>query len=91
MSAQHNAIVAGAELIFAQAQEAGERCNLPHGVAATRIIECAFGIAIARMIGPNAPVDRIQEAIRISREKIAEQTLVMHAYLYSPAAIGDGR
>ena len=88
---QENAIIAAGDLLFTVAQEAGERCGLPPGVAAARIIECAFGIAIAKMIGPNAPADRIAEAIRISREKVAEQALIMHVCLYSPAAIGDGR
>lgn len=79
MSTQENAIVASAERIHAHAYEAGLACGLPKEVAAVRIIEAAFGICVADMIGPNAPVSRFEDAFRILGEKVRDQTLVFHA------------
>lgn len=71
MAGQEGAIEAGAEYILAQAQEAGERCGLPKNVAALRILDSAYAIAVADAIGPNAPQDRINHAIKVLWEKVS--------------------
>lgn len=71
MAGQENAIEKAAELVLALAQETGEACGLPKGVAALRVLDSAWAMAVADAIGPNAPQDRVDHALRVLWEKIS--------------------
>lgn len=75
---QTQAVQAVAEMTVQFATDGGSRCGLVKGTEAAMVLEQAFAIAIADMIGPGADTRRIRLAIAMQHKNLTNSVIAQY-------------